>query len=254
MLILVSSFLTAIFSVFAGIFIIGSFGFWALLTLASILIIWALEYEKGTRATLTLVLTISAIIIFNKGFGKLFAWIGSNFLLFAGLILGYFFVGAIWSIVKWYFYTKNRRYQYDKLKIKFFRSKNLQPNTGTIPADLREEWEKYLGSSFEFGSEFIRTTSANAKLNLSPSPYDHKSTILMWMGHWPLSLLWTLINDPVKHALRWMYKHLIKTYEKISNFNFKSVNLDLLTEEERQTLINREVEIIAEERIKKPRY
>ena len=37
------------------------------------------------------------------------------------------------------------------------------------------------------------------------------------MLYWPLSGLWTLINDPVKRTFRWIFGRLSSYYDKMTN-------------------------------------
>lgn len=103
-----------------------------------------------------------------------------------GYLAVYFLIGAGWSLVKWYFYTLRLRDEYN-----------------ADPAHYRR----------------VHRT-------IPPSPTEYTKTILMWIGHWPFSLLWTLVNDPVKRIVRWIYARLQVVYAAISGHNFAGVKTE----------------------------
>jgi hypothetical protein len=51
----------------------------------------------------------------------------------------------------------------------------------------------------------------------------------MWMGHWPISALWTLINDPVRKALKAIYARIAGTLQRISDHLFSDIKDDFST-------------------------
>jgi hypothetical protein len=56
-----------------------------------------------------------------------------------------------------------------------------------------------------------------------PQVGEHKSRIITWMAYWPFSMIWTLINDPIKRAFREIYNHISNFMQSISNRVFKSL-------------------------------
>ena len=50
-----------------------------------------------------------------------------------------------------------------------------------------------------------------------PSASDSKQDIMRWMSFWPFSMVWTLINDPVKKAFRAIYRGLQKSLQRIAD-------------------------------------
>ncbi len=49
------------------------------------------------------------------------------------------------------------------------------------------------------------------------SAKENKERIINWMMYWPLSGIWTLINDPVKKAFQRIFSGLENKYHKISD-------------------------------------
>lgn len=68
-----------------------------------------------------------------------------------------------------------------------------------------------------------------------PSARDHKWRIMTWMAWWPWSMLWTLLNDPIRRIWRWVWKNLQKTFASIATSAFRSVDDDLVSTHETPT-------------------
>jgi hypothetical protein len=71
-------------------------------------------------------------------------------------------------------------------------------NGPAIPEMWQKEWQ-----------ETIRTRKTLPKL------YKHR--FLSWIGYWPWSLVWTLINDPLKRIVRRIYYELQGVYQRITD-------------------------------------
>lgn len=229
--------MTAFVAFAAGLLIFGSTSFYVILSLVALGIVCALEYEKVWGATLTALATIFLVIFCNGGIANFFTYTYNHLLSVLLYVAGYFLVGAAWSAGKWWFYTKNLSDKYLEIRGQFLRSCNVRSDNfssnSPLPAELKEKWEESLKNSY---SHYGHSFTLNSSGGVVPNAYDHKSTILMWMGHWPLSMFWTLMNDPVKRLLKFMYARLARLYEYIAISNFKNTANDFLTPEERKTL------------------
>lgn len=45
---------------------------------------------------------------------------------------------------------------------------------------------------------------------------NNKARIIHWMLYWPLSGLWTLLNDPIKRGFKYIFGRLSEYYDKMS--------------------------------------
>jgi hypothetical protein len=54
-----------------------------------------------------------------------------------------------------------------------------------------------------------------------PQVKEYKSNIMTWMTYWPFSMIWTLINDPIKRAFREIYEKISKFMQGMSDRIFK---------------------------------
>jgi hypothetical protein len=182
--------------------------FMSLVAVESILLFILIEGNKPGWCAISLLSTFG-LLKFLAGVNiPLLAWEHPGLAVL--FILGYFLVGTIWSIGKWYLFVKDRRAKYDEAKANW--SPDLSRG-GKIYANVATEWEK--------SHEYLRFK--NSKNGLAPLVRDNKSRILTWMGYWPWSMLWTLINDPIKRAFKTIYNHIHDTLQSISNSAFKDV-------------------------------
>lgn len=169
------------------IFIIGSFWFWLLIAIASIFILVSLEYESwgGTGATITFIIAASLFTFFG---GREDLKALGNFLINSPersilYLLSYFGIGVVWSFIKWYFFLLNLR---DKLLYKISNKENI--------------------GVYEL-----------------PKAKDEYGRIISWMCYWMFSMIWTLINDPIKRTFKFIYMRLEGLYQKIADKMFADI-------------------------------
>jgi len=205
-------------SIFAAGMIAGVFGLYAAWGIAFVILAAAiviaeisfLEYENGKGATLTLLIAGAAVALASPQQISI-GWALSLIPQAARFGVYYFAIGGLWSIAKWYFYTLDLRSRYDA-----FRERE-----NGIGGDIKNKGQ-WIGR--------VRTElyghSGRAK-SFPPNAQEHASTILMWIGHWPFSMVWTLVNHPVRRVVRWIFARLRKVYYAISKHNFAGVEADL---------------------------
>lgn len=50
---------------------------------------------------------------------------------------------------------------------------------------------------------------------------ENKGTIILWMSYWPISLIATLLNDPLRKLITEIFDYFSGTYQKILDSVFK---------------------------------
>ena len=58
---------------------------------------------------------------------------------------------------------------------------------------------------------------------IRPSALDNKGRIIAWISYWPMSFVATLLNDPLRHLVEWIYDHFRNMYEAMSTRMFKGI-------------------------------
>lgn len=194
---------TAIAGVLVASLVLGSLWFWVLVAAAIVALFTFIDHDDGIGATGTLI----AFFLIQQLFGdfKVFSYVKFHPARTAELLIAYFLAGTLWAIAKWWFHVREERAKYDEKRASFLRGQELEPSDG-IPEDLKAKWAEW----------------APKKPNVS----DSKERILRWMSFWPWSMVWTLINDPIKKAFRAIYRYIQKLLQLIVDKAFEGTEAD----------------------------
>lgn len=177
--------------------------FWVMAALFIVAITFCVETESPLWATGILIAFLLGLQAFSDV--NVIGWIGSNLVTFATLIAGYLVTGVLWSGGKLWFYTRNWADRAEEIRANWLKKNGHE--------DLSDPKVK---------EEFFRE---NYQLKNHPTVFNSKRRVLLWMAYWPVSAVWTLINDPVKWFFRFAYARLLIVYHAIIKSalgNFKS--------------------------------
>jgi len=193
---------------FAEFLVFGCFSFWASIAAFTICFLWAVEEEAIGAAIL---FTIAAAIVYLL-FGELKVVLSLCFfnpLTSTLIILCYFIIGGVWSMVKWANLVRGKRIEYDECKKEHISQSIADGKT----KDMAEE--KWIHELSVHGST-IRTKFFDLITYGAPRPSDHKDKLYVWIFYWPFSVIWACTADLVKNIWEFAYSTLKNTYKKIS--------------------------------------
>lgn len=169
-----------------AIFAFGTIFFWLLIVLTVILMTAFVEKEDQTGTGATITFLVSMALMCFLGNLEAFKSLLNYVTENPGTIIGLGLLYIVLGVV-WSFF-----------KWYFYLSA------------IREE---YKNSSYEVEKSLISINSSS-----------NKTRVLVWMSYWPLSTIWTIINDPIRK----MYKHILYKlsgfYQNISDRMFKDLN------------------------------
>jgi hypothetical protein len=188
----------------------GTLGFWLFASVVVIAMLTCINFQKGFGATVVAVGTILAFQFF--GGYDIFGYVRHNPMSLLSYVGIYAALGVGTGIFKWWRYVRNHRAKYLEAKTEY------QDDKGTL-----DGWEKYREAGNYSAIKFI----------FQPVARKHKAVITMWMTYWPLVLVWTVINDPVRKFFRAVYERVSGLLEAISHNAFKDVDNDLPTQKRR---------------------
>jgi hypothetical protein len=117
-------------------------------------------------------------------------WLNINTGTFIKWGLSYILIGVIYSIVKYILYLTDKKRKFDKAFKKFCSIKKIKAVMEDLPINLKYECSK-----------FIRTEIG---YNSLPNLINSTKYIVFWMGYWPWSAFWTILNNPLK----WLYEEI----------------------------------------------
>jgi hypothetical protein len=201
------------------IFLAGSLWFWLLLIGEAILVLLLLEWEQGAIATLTFLATL--LLLQFLGDVDIYGYVVQHPLTVVLGIAGYFALGTLWAIARWWFYVREQRGGYDELRSAFLRVHRLEPQSA-MPEGLQYPWQQCLALA----------AKNRRRLDVRPLAARHKVDILRWMSYWPWSFSWTMFEDPVRKAFLLIYHQIAEYLQEISDRAFQGVEADLPPEEE----------------------
>jgi hypothetical protein len=163
----------------------------------------------------------------------------------AFLAAGYLAVGVLWSFAKWYFKLSNVRDTFLELKAKFIKDHKLPDTfpTAAMPESavqskddkiLREEQvsllkeyvnaiERKMMTYESISSRDYVVDPSIIGQSIKPSAVRHKSSITQWIAFWPISFVWTMINDPVRKVVNWIFSRIKGTFQRMSDAMFAGV-------------------------------
>lgn len=182
-----------------GFLLFGTLWFWILFAVATILIIFFLEkalndeyHDTGGGVPSTIII-LSCITLYyffgsKQDVYDFLAYMRDYPWFTLGRIVAYVGIGIIWSIFKWYFFLQNKKYHLTK-KIE---------DLGGVDLTTHEISESDI-----------------------PQAKRNKARIISWMSYWPFSMIWTLINEPVKKMFRFIYTKIEGIFQKMSDSAFK---------------------------------
>lgn len=187
--------------------------FWLIpfLILDSILLIYWIDREYSGMATASLIVT-GAILQWFFGV-DIIGFVMRHPAIVCYMAIGYFVLGTVWAVTKWWFFVNGERQKYDEFRDNWFRSHNLPSGPGSvIPDDQKDSFQREL-----------RCTS----IEIRPLVTRHKARIYMWMTYWPFSALWTLTHDFVNKVFTTIYTKIRTTLQKISDHAWAGTDQDL---------------------------
>lgn len=193
------------------LFVTGTVGFWALVLIETALLIVLIEWGKGRWATLSFAVTLLAL--FFLGNRNAPDYLLQHPLIAVAAMIGYFGLGTLWGTAKWWLYVRDQRAMYDELRTDFCQEFKLD---GVIPERLQPRWLERLQNA----------ARAGRRIEVRPKARQHKGRILTWMSYWPWSFAWTILNDPVRKAFRFIYHHIHDYLQEISDNAFRGVEHD----------------------------
>jgi hypothetical protein len=159
-------------------------------------------------------------------------------------LIMYIVIGIIWSFAKWYFYLIDVRDKFIEARQNFVKDysqrhiDNISIDTLTQPLVIGSDnyhndlkavlaFHGHINTNFKIYQYFNHTeisqNSVNITDSIKPIAAKHKSKITQWIAFWPISGLWTLINDPIRKLVNVIFSRIKNTFQRLSNHIFKGV-------------------------------
>ncbi len=206
------------FLILDGIFLWGALG------VASILTLMSIEYEKPGWCTIVVLVTLAALEIYSGWHPITFAI--QNPVVALTMVAAYFAAGTLWIVLKWLSHVYSVRDKFLEIKDGIMNNLLTMDQTN-VRDDARLYWKLA-----EDGIQKVLTDVGVSRLYreaagqlgevaLPLKVSEHKAQLYMWWLCWPLSLIWTFVNDPIKRIWHFVYSQVGDLLQNISNRAFK---------------------------------
>ena len=120
--------------------------------------------------------------------------------------VGYLAAGTAWGIGKWWFYLGNVKTKYNRA-VKLYN------------ASTTKDWKNFNDFIIEEGLNTYELDSETYR----PLIAKNKRRFMIWMVYWPFSMVWTLLNDPIRKIFNWIYDRLAGMLQGMSDKMFNDV-------------------------------
>jgi hypothetical protein len=160
-------------------------------------------------------------------------WLWHNPAYAVGGVGVYVLAGSGWGVTRWWVevrkLARNCKELYITRRKEFLRSNKdelggvLVTDATVVPPQLKKKWQEQ-----PVRQGFWRLQVSEDGHITPPQASEYKATILTWMAFWPMSLLWTILDDFVKELYENIYQYLATWLQNISDKAFA----DLLVTQE----------------------
>ncbi len=191
------------------LFVVGTFWFWALIVVEVLLLFLFVEWENGFGATLSVLIFAAALQW--CGDVDFISYVFANPLRLLAVVVAYFLSGGVWGTVKWWIFAKDCLEEYEERRDEFLRDKGLVAGV-VVPPQFRKEWRDTLNRDRGYSRLHSGRTLAEA-----PRARDNKSSIMRWMSFWPISMLWSFLDDFVKRVFKTIYQRIHNFLQRIAD-------------------------------------
>lgn len=216
---------------------------WPAILISFTLIAWTLEesgfYSWCSSAIGTMLLTAIVVSQLGLTFDTVL-----HSLSYIGIgVVAYIAAGIAWGIGKWYFKISEVRDKFVELREEYaqyhglpidFHKELEDKNDALVPA----EWAVKYETAYNFVAKIINncriyTSASTAEMALNPRTLTsaimpvatrHKASICKWIAFWPVSFIWTMINDPVRKAVNYIFNQIKAVFGTMSTRMFADLH------------------------------
>lgn len=139
---------------------------------------------------------------------------------------GYLIIGLLWSRFKWSRFLSEKFNKFFAARDLFLKEKNIDKDRlqSLVGEDLQEYIEKirsYSGQHWA-GAGNSKTVAAFHE-SLAPKAVTNKSSIVMWIAYWPVTIFWYFCADFLADIGKALYNMVGGHFQKMSNEKFSGL-------------------------------
>lgn len=237
---------------FLALFAVASIGWYVTTALFGLLWFWAIFDDKPNPIGGVVLLVFYGLFLTFIARAGIFGSLTSYPLHWLAGIAGYFLIGLIWSIVKWYLNVHELAELYKDARKSWLKrilvAKEGEKMIASTPQDIcglhTETYQtRYNVTNLGGIIKKLKDTELRAKDVTTDTPIpeaiadywehdipwgvrkpkaaENKQRITTWIVHWPPSLLWSLLHDFVEKLVSRIVMSLRKVFDGIANSAYK---------------------------------
>jgi hypothetical protein len=202
--------------------VVGAFAllpvFWAVLVGVMLLLSCTVVYEKGMLVTVS---TAVLLFLLAAKFPVMLTWVDSPVGILVSLGL-YLMIGVTWSTFKWMRFISAEAAEIVAVRSKLVRREGseLSEVDALIQLFRNNGWNRELSVVYDQAKDGKTVTSQEMYRAMAPQSKKHKKSIVLWVTHWPISVLWFILRDLVTELGNAIYKALGGHFQGLSNRKF----------------------------------
>ena len=187
---------------------VGGIFFYIIVAVFLAVLLGCIEYQKGWWSSI--LVTAFCLVLYTVFGVNVVTLAVNNPWMIAPYVVGYFVVGSVWACVKWIFYSHKMLDIVKDIKMEYLNRHNISSNV--IPEDKKEDFIYKVLANSKYHDEFY-----------PPKFLKHKADWMMWATYWPLSLFWTMLDQPIKKLWNFIYSNIGQMMQNITDKMFENI-------------------------------
>jgi hypothetical protein len=194
-------------------------GIWAsifsTMFIAAVILLTATDEFWWSYGSLLLYTVILAI--FTPANPFLYIW--HNPLSSIEIFIGYFIIGAVFALLKYWSFIQRVVQKIKDFKKQFIIDNKLEISTiDEIPEEYKKLWNSYKSQKL--------SSSELHKINNGLRPSNNSALIMNWIAWWPFVAVGLFVADPLRKLVKAIYEHLVSTFGKMyEHIVTKNINM-----------------------------
>ncbi len=220
-------------------FFLGSTMTLVFIAVLAVISLFTVSYERWGWST---IISLSLVLLVGKMYDFDFGYVWHNPAAVLILVTYYLGIGIVWSFGKWYFTLNGAVNRFKEIKERYLKSENKPAasflldsnsvnhfvqwakNSNLNLIDLNLKINEKLRNSNGDPESVINLISRNDVIDaVRPTAGNNKARITAWITFWPMSALGTLLDDPLRKLVEFIFSKLKNVYEIMSRRMFKDI-------------------------------
>lgn len=143
----------------------------------------------------------------------------------------YFFIGTVWAFARWFLHLLNVRTSFVDFKLAFMYDNKITDTDvkswgGTAVCEFAKQIQRRFRTYVNYDVPVDHKDlfdPAEITHAIKPVAARNKSNICQWIVFWPVSCVWTVIDDPIRRLVRFIFNSIKSTLQRMSDSIFEGL-------------------------------